>query len=85
MDKRIIELAEYNSEETVKKKFAEEIIEAVVADEHEDNWEYALELADVFITGMERAVQRGIPEEMLEEAFDFKLDRSIKRKEEGTL
>lgn len=80
-----MELAEYNPEETTSKKLGEEVIELVIADACGSNEDFAMESSDVINLIFQRFVQRGMTEEDFERVFDYKLDRSIKRKEAGTL
>ena len=79
----IIEIADHFGEETQKKKLLEELMELAVADSKKANKYFIDEASDVIILIMERAYQRGITEEQIEERMCFKLDRTKERIKEG--
>lgn len=83
MQEKIKIIADHFGEECQKKKLQEELMELAVADSHKSNKEFRSECADVIILMCQRAHQRGIKDEKMEEMIDFKLDRTLDRIEEG--
>jgi phosphoribosyl-ATP pyrophosphohydrolase len=83
MTDKIIQIAEHFGEETQKKKLHEEVCELIVSDALGDNEEFLSESADVIILIMQRAYQRGISEEEIEDMVECKLNRTLDRIERG--
>lgn len=83
MKDKIISISNHFDGKTQKKKLQEELMELAVADAFDNNAEFTGEVADVIILIMQRAYQRGVTEEDIEEQIDCKLERTLRRVEDG--
>ena len=83
MKNKLKKIANHFGEDVQSKKLGEEFCELLVEIALGNKEAITMEMADCLILIMQKAYQLGIKDEDIEEAMDFKVNRTIERIKEG--